>query len=525
MPVLHRLPPHCSPNCFRPAPPPPTANDSGVSATVSVSLAAASDFLTKSLPHNLDSGSDKINVPANITIMVPTQIMVDVVTYVPRQVTKMVPKSVSSTCKKAGIFGWLFFPCQIINQVQVTETVMDRVVTPTLQTIQKATTIKSPLNVDLTHNVYLDSITLSAEGNQLIARAQISYDISMAADAKVITVGLMSCGVNEAKPEISITEPIHVHWSVDGQLIIDKEPAVLDWTKPCNLTAADLDLKTILRITGVQHQLDDKVTSALSKIPPEMDLGTSLNSLWSSMEAPQPLAQDVWLSINPAGATVSDPFGQGQLLGFSVGVLAHPTISYGAKPIPPPQVRPPLEHIPAPDTFAIELEGEGQFEAIEKELMTAVGDKDLKISGHLVRISQCQLYTSGSNIVIAITFKKPFRATIYLFGTPVFNKDTNIFSVGNLDYTVETRNVLVKIADWLLHSTFQSDIQQKAQVPTATYFVEAKNKLSNYHQMFADNHVSLDVQASDFVVESVFPAKSAIHGRILIRGKASASVK
>jgi hypothetical protein len=511
------------PKAFVPPPPSPISSDSGVAARVSVNLQSVSDTLMKSLPTNLDSSTEKANVPANITVMVPAEITVDVVTFVPQQVNKLVPKSVASTCKKAGILKWIFFPCQVTQMVQVTETIMNRVVTPTVQKIDKATAVKSPLNVDLTHNVYLDRISLTAEGNQLVARAQISYDIAVKADAAIVKVGLTSCGVGEAKPEITITEPMHVHWSVDGKLAIDKEPSTLDWTRPCNLTFADIDLKTVLRITGIQHKLDDQIESALSKIPPQMDLNTALDSLWSSLETPRPLAKDVWLSVKPAGATISDPSGEAQTLAFSAQLFVHPLVTYGVKPVPEHETRPPFEHTEAPEAFSIELEGTADFKDVEKALNSAFAGKDQELSGHTVRVTDFNVFASGSNVVIGVGIQKPFHARLFLFGMPTFNKDSNIFTFTGLDYTLETKNFLLKVADWVLHSTFQDDIRAKAQFPASSYLAEAKAKLNNYQDTIG--HVSFSVQAHDVSVENTFLTETGIHVRTQIKGKASALVQ
>ena len=511
------------PRTIVPPPPPPISSDSGISAKVTVDLQAAANTLSNSLPKTLDSATEKVNVPANVTIMVPTDVVVDVVSFVPRVINKAIPKSITSTCKKKGILKFIFFPCQLTQMVNVTETVMDRVVTPTVQKIDKATAVKTPVNVDLTHDVYLETIGLSAEGNQIVARATISYDVDVKADAKLVKIGLTSCGIGEPKPEITITQPMHVHWNVDGKLAIDKEPSTLDWTKPCNLTFADLDLKSVLRITGLQHRLDDQIDNALSKIPPQLDLDTALDSLWSSLEEPQPIAKDVWLSVRPTGANISDPYGEGLSLGFSVAVTAYPVVAYGDKPTPEHEVRPPLEHTQAPDEFSIELEGAADFKDIEKVLNSEFANKDHDVSGHTIRVSDITVYPSGSNVIISANVEKPFHARLYLYGTPLYDENTNTLAVTGLDYTAETKNFLVKVADWILHSKFQNDLQAKAKYPASPYLAEAREKLKNYQGK--NGNVSFTVQASNLSVESIFVTERGLHVRTLIKGKASAVVQ
>jgi Domain of unknown function (DUF4403) len=518
-----------------PPAPPPTLPDSGVSVSIAVDLGGVQTALSAGLPKLMDSGSETINVPANIMITTPMDITVDVVSYVPHQIQKMVPKQVSKVCQKK-ILKVILFPCTAVEMINVTETVMDKVVTPVKKAIDKATAVKSPVNVDLKRDIYLDSLSFAVQGNQLVVKATVGYDIDVKADAKIVKVGLTSCGIGDPRPELTLTDAIHVHWSDNGKLMLDKEPWTIEWTKPCNLTFADISLQSVLRISGLQHQIDDAIDQAMSKIPAQIDLATMFDGAFRFLDEPKQLIPQVWLVAAPTGADISDPYGEGQTLQLGAEVLAHPVISYGDEPKVTLEAPPQLIHTKIPDEFTVELEGAASFDSIDRLLTSKYVGAEQQVMGHTVAVSAIKSYASGSFVVVAVTVKKPFRATLYLTGTPTFDSSAKVMNITGLDYTAETNAFLLKAADWLLHSTFKDALQSvvtKSLVDRslAPYFADATAALTNFQKTVEGTYggvhgsATLAIHAPTLSVENIFLSADAIHARVLVHGKASVTVQ
>ncbi|MDQ8037281.1 MAG: DUF4403 family protein, partial [Pedobacter sp.] len=73
------------------------------------------------------------------------------------------------------------------------------------------------------------------------------------------------------------------------------------------------------------------------------------------------------------------------------------------------------------------------------------------------------LYGSGENAVIGLTLSKPVHAEIFVIGKPVFDAEKNEVHFDNLNYSLGSRDFLVKTANWLLGSSFRETLQQKAR--------------------------------------------------------------
>jgi hypothetical protein len=111
-----------------------------------------------------------------------------------------------------------------------------------------------------------------------------------------------------------------------------------------------------------------------------------------------------------------------------------------------------------------------------------------------------------------------------LFGQPNVDTSTNTLTVANLDYSVETRNLLVNFADWVLHSHLRDDLQRKAQFPFSDYVQTAKTKLANYEDKKV-GIADLQIQTSNVALSSLFFTKDAAHETVLLKGRANIKVQ
>ena len=509
------------PSASLPPPPiPQTSQASSVSAEVDFDLAEVASALKKSVPRTLESSTDKLNVPANVVLTAPAQVAAEVTKYVTKQVTRVVSQSVADTCKKAGASGWLFFPCQVLKQAEVTESVAVPIVERVMQPAAAGAKVKSPVDVEIAHNVFLDDIDLSASGNLLRADATLSFDLAVKADAKVVKIGTTSCGVGEPRPQVKLGEPMRMHWGTDGKLAIDKQPWTLTWIRPCNLTFADISFQDVLKVSGLEQTFDRKIDEAVARIPKEVDVTGAFDRFWSNAMEPREIVKDVWLSVRPAGAIISEPFGQGRTLGFSVTLVANPLLTYGDKPKIAENVRPPFEHAAAPADFSVELESEVSFPTIEKILNAQLAGTDQVFGGRNLRITNIDAHASGASVVLGVGISKPFRGRLYLSGKPVLDRASGTVRLEDLDYTVETRNILVKAREWILHSKVRESLGAKSVFPLSRDMREAMAKLGRYEDTAQGVKFSLRIE--DPSITRLFLTEDGVHVRAQLKGAATA---
>jgi hypothetical protein len=379
---------------------------------------------------------------------------------------------------------------------------------------------KSPVDVDVTRHVFLDGVDLSTNGNLLRAEATLSFDLSVKADARILKGGSASCGVGETRPQVKIGEPMQMHWGADGKLLLEKEPWTLTWIRPCSLTFVGIDIQDVLKISGQEQAIGRMIDAALVRIPKEVDVTSSFDKVWSSAMEPREIVKDVWLSIRPAGAIVSEPFGEGRSLRFTITLIANPTVSYGEKPKAAENVRPPFEHTAPPAGFAVELDSAAGFREIEKILNARYAGKDDVVAGRKLKVTDIQARAAGTSVVLGVGVSEPFRGRLYLSGKPAFDRASGTVRLEGLDYTVETRNMLMKAREWLLHSKTLDSLKAEPVFPLSQYMSEAMSKLSSFDDAVQGVKFSIRIPAP--AITEVYVAEDGIHVRAHLQGAAQA---
>ena len=92
---------------------------------------------------------------------------------------------------------------------------------------------------------------------------------------------------------------------------------------------------------------------------------------------------------------------------------------------------------------------------------TVALNKRFDADGKSIIIKDFDLYGSGDKLVVKLQTQGSLDGVFYLTAKPMFNPQTNIFSVVDVDFDMQTQSILLKSADWFLHGSIRSMIQEK----------------------------------------------------------------
>jgi hypothetical protein len=90
----------------------------------------------------------------------------------------------------------------------------------------------------------------------------------------------------------------------------------------------------------------------------------------------------------------------------------------------------------------------------------------------------------------------------------------------DLGYTVDTRNMLVKARDWVMHSKTLETLRTESVFPLSQYVSQTIAKLSSYDDTLQGVQFSLRIPAPS--ITQVFVDKDGIHVRAQLQGTAQA---
>ncbi|GAB4470018.1 MAG: hypothetical protein OHK0057_12380 [Thermoflexibacter sp.] len=101
-------------------------------------------------------------------------------------------------------------------------------------------------------------------------------------------------------------------------------------------------------------------------------------------------------------------------------------------------------------------------EILTKELV----EKEFNIEGHILKIKNIRIFGNGSFIILRVDVKGDANGTVFLKGKPSYIDDEEqTIHIQDFDFDVHTEEALLKTADWLLHDTFKSLVQEKLHFP------------------------------------------------------------
>ncbi len=246
------------------------------------------------------------------------------------------------------------------------------------------------------------------------------------------------------------------------------------WTQPCEMTRLKIDITKKVD-PKIEEKVNEVVGTLDARIPNAVDIRGKVSKAWESLQAPKAMQQGLWLSMNPESIAMSPFKGEGNSLRTTVAIVAHPTITMGEPPeAAEPLPLPPNSGQASGDTYYIALEASLSFEDATAQARQKLVGQTYDVQGHQVRVTGARIYGDGDNFVIEATLAGPVDATIALSGRPHYDVPTGLLTVENLDYTIETKNLLANAADWLLHGTLQQIIAEKARFPLGEQIEQGK---------------------------------------------------
>lgn len=205
-----------------------------------------------------------------------------------------------------------------------------------------------------------------------------------------------------------------------------------------------------------------------------------LDRVWSAVQKTIPLENGLSLHLNPEALSVSTLPDQEENITLILGFKAKPRITAAGvavvpRPLPEISIAPP----PRDKGFHISLESELPFEQLSREMTDRLKGTILSGKDGTVTIEKVRVYGSGQSLVAAVDVKGSANGTVYLYGTPGYDPATRSLALRDADYTLETRDVLSRSADWLLHTGMQEKLARRAVWPIGDRIDTARESMSS----------------------------------------------
>jgi hypothetical protein len=337
-----------------------------------------------------------------------------------------------------------------------------------------------------------DSFQLKTEGSTLLLDVDIRYDL--AGRTRVPCCGVLcpaqclgglvtgSCGRNGEERRRA-----HLGFRSTIELLPDwrlqsKTTAAVSAIDRCQVLFVNRDI-TDLVMGAAQRAVDKESTKVDEKIA-ALPLRAKVEAAWSATQAPVEIEKGLWLEPNVIGAVTQPLMQEEDRLVVGVGLRAKPRLTVtGSSPRGSEAGLPPLERGSVGDAFVVAMPVDFSFKDATEQLRRAfhVSDGGMRIPAvgkPYALIEDVEIYGAGTTAVLRVDFDGSASGQAYFVGQPIYDAAAETIKVEDLDFSVETKNLLLKGADWFVHSDVRQMLAERAQFRVAAALDKAKTDVN-----------------------------------------------
>ena len=292
-----------------------------------------------------------------------------------------------------------------------------------------------------------------------------------------------SCGTgdDEPRPEavLTLVSPLSVDadWRLRSSTRVEGiRPASDDPSDQCTVTVFNIDVTE--RVLSAAEGFLASNASRIDEEVAKVDLEGRLQGVWERLLEPIELTDDVWLQIRPSTVSLGEIRGEGDRVSLAIAVGAEPRLVLGPRPGWAPAVLPRLETGVRGEGLRILLEARGRYAEAGERLTRALEDRDFEWGGQTFRIREASLQGIGNGkVALGVRFEGSARGRLFLVGTPELDREAGEIHVPDLEFDVETLNLLMRSAAWIARGDLVRILRREARLPVADLMDFAREKL------------------------------------------------
>lgn len=273
----------------------------------------------------------------------------------------------------------------------------------------------------------------------------------------------------------------------------------------------------------VQRMLSDLISKKINDMFP---LKSQIAMVWNAAQKPVLLDRNynAWLKLTPREIMLNPLYAQNNRVRLSVGINSFAEVVVGPEPAAqPPLPLPNLKLVNALDKdFRIAMNADLFYKDILKIASPLLLNREFDSDGKTVVIKGLDLYGNGDRLVVKVETQGALDGVFYLTGKPGFDPRTNIFSVEDVDFDMQSQSLLVQSADWFLHGTIKNMIQEKLNVDLTQRLEQSREMARKaIAQVQLVDHVLLKGSIKTLKLSDVLVQKDKISIQVYTEGESA----
>jgi len=321
---------------------------------------------------------------------------------------------------------------------------------------------------------------------------------------------------------------IGVFWKLEPQTTLQK----YDWIQKPVITGGSISLPVTFIADRVIKSQQKVITEAIDEeITTQIELRKYVEEGWNAMHQPIQLYNNptAWLRISPSAIYVTPLTGDKDFARASIRIDGVAETFVGSKPAVKLTNLPNASYINnATGDFVISLINDMTYEEAGKiATQYLVGQTFSSSNGKKkIHIDSISIYGGGENLIVKTKVSGNVNGFIYLKGKPTYDSISQTIYLKNLDYSVETKNAMIKTGNWILKSTLTKRMQEALRYSVAADMAEIKKQVNAYIGTYnISKNVSIKAHVIDLEPKQIFVTQESIKAVVYATGTMNMSVK
>lgn len=256
-------------------------------------------------------------------------------------------------------------------------------------------------------------------------------------------------------------------WNINTSTSIDQ----YTWTEKPTVKLAGIDIPITTVANMVLKSLKGTISNTVDKsIAENVQLKTMMEQMWSTLQTPMQVNKDynVWLRMNPKSIYSSPINGTGNKLLINLGMNAVIETSIGAQ-LEPTTNKTKLPNYQTINTinpdFNINSNVTVTYEKITEIAKEYIIGKEFSQGRKHIKVDSIGIFGQNDKLVVVIGVNGSAKGLVYCVGKLQYIDSIQTLKITDFDFDLNTRNALVKSANWLLHKNFLKMMEPMLSIP------------------------------------------------------------
>lgn len=306
---------------------------------------------------------------------------------------------------------------------------------------------------------------------------------------KVNTFGVELGDHYEAEGSIELSYKTNFQIDSNWKLTTKTSSTGFKWLKEPRLKVAGVQLPVTSIMSYALNSSNGLISKEIDKsVAAWVDVRKHISDTWNYLQNPILIYPEnkVWLKVTPVDLSLSPFRSKGDVMEFGVTFAGLFQTVVGEKP----QLSKPIK-LPAfknatekSKDFKLQLIADMTLVEINKIARGQLLNQTFSDGKRSITIKDLNLYGSDGKLVCKAELAGSVKGTVYFTGTMAYDSVKNEISIQEPSFDVNTRNALLKSADWLMHGTILNKISPyltfsfKSELERMTF--EANKNFKNY---------------------------------------------